>query len=215
MFTGLGHIDYSKGNLGSAEENYKKAIAINPDNKFAYYNLGNLYEDLKQIKEAKSAYLVAIRSRELPQAYNNLGRLYILDKDYTNAAAFLSQGLEQVLSNQGVADPSEVKYTLYKNLGWLEFAQGNTDEAQEHLKEALKIAKQAQKQTGEAFNAGAANCLMAQIARMNKTPQASYHSQQCCKQASLTQPEEYEWLSQARHHLARENKECEAFSLFR
>ncbi|NER21375.1 MAG: tetratricopeptide repeat protein [Symploca sp. SIO1C2] len=209
IYNSFGILAYERKNLISAEQNYQRAINLNPKNKLAYYNLGNLYEDLKETKKAESAYLVAVRSQKFPRAYNNLGRLYILKKDYASAIAFLSRGVEQVQSQAGAATiDAKVQYALYKNLGWLELEQNNAEFALKHIEKALDIVNQAE----EDVNSGAAHCIMAQIdTKMDKESQAGYHWEQCCEQASLDKPEEYKWLTKAREHLTKEKKKCPAF----
>ena len=88
-----GSDNFDRGNLSSAEQNFQRAISLNADNKFAHYNLGNLYEEWDQIKKAKLQYQIAIGG-DLPEAHNNLGRLYIKDKKYPQAAALLTKGLQ-------------------------------------------------------------------------------------------------------------------------
>ncbi|NER97872.1 MAG: tetratricopeptide repeat protein [Symploca sp. SIO1B1] len=209
IYNFLGFRAYQGNNLISAEQDYKRAIKLNPKNKLAYYNLGNLYEDLKETKKAESAYLVAVRSQKFTRAYNNLGRLYILKKDYSSAIAFLSRGVEQVQSQSEAATiDAKVEYALYKNLGWLELEEDNAEFALKHIEKALDIANQAE----EDINSGAAHCVMAQIdTKMDKESQAGYHWEQCCEQASLDKPEEYKWLTKAREYLTKEKKKCSAF----
>jgi len=76
------------GNLGTAQENYQRAIALDPDNVSAHYNLGNLYEDLQEFDKAKTEYLIAVQGN-VPEAYNNLGRLFIQQKKYPEAVSLI------------------------------------------------------------------------------------------------------------------------------
>ncbi|MGB7521518.1 MAG: tetratricopeptide repeat protein, partial [Spirulinaceae cyanobacterium] len=65
--------NYDAGKLGSAEQDWQKATSLNADNVDAYYNLGNLYEELQQFEQAKKNYQVALGG-DIPDAFNNLGR---------------------------------------------------------------------------------------------------------------------------------------------
>lgn len=111
-----GIINYTQGKIGNAEQSYLQAISIDPENLDAHFNLGNVYEDLRELDKAKKHYAIAVRGK-IPDAYNNLARLYIKDsksKQYTEAAALLNTGLE--LAREQQSNP-EVKYSLFKNLG--------------------------------------------------------------------------------------------------
>lgn len=63
-----GQKNHDQGQLGTAEENYLRAIALNPDNVDAHYNLGDLYEDLQQFDKARTEYLIAVKGN-VPEAY--------------------------------------------------------------------------------------------------------------------------------------------------
>lgn len=99
--------------LGTAEENYLRAIALNPDNVEAHYNLGNLYEDLQEFDKARTEYLIAVKG-DVPEAYNNLARLFIQKKEYPQAVALLNQGILKTGEQDSFP---EDKYNLFKNLG--------------------------------------------------------------------------------------------------
>ena len=40
-----------EGKLGTAEQNYNRAISLDPDNVDAHYNLGTLHEDIQELDE--------------------------------------------------------------------------------------------------------------------------------------------------------------------
>ena len=65
---------HRQGQLAGAESKYLQALAIDPDNIKAHYNLGNLYEDLQQFDQARKQYQFAVKGSFLT-AQNNLGRL--------------------------------------------------------------------------------------------------------------------------------------------
>lgn len=184
--------DYQARQLGSATQNYQRAIALNPDNVEAHFNLGNLYEDLQEFDSARKEYLFAVQ-RQLPEAYNNLARLNIQDKKYPQAAALLQQGLQ----NAQDASP-EVKYSLFKNLGWVRFEQKRDLEAQNALQVAIGIASNPDVEKYIA-SPGSAYCLMAQVLERRKQPGALTQWQQCQKLGTRLNPDEDTWL-----HLAQE-----------
>jgi tetratricopeptide (TPR) repeat protein len=187
--------------LGSAEQDYQRAISLNPDNTDAHYNLGNLYEEWQQIDKAKQEYQMAIAG-DLPRAYNNLGRLYILEKKYPQAAALLTKGLE-LTKDKNIAP--EVQYSFHKNLGWVRFEQGRYKEAQIQLQIAIALLETTDA-SKYAQNPGSAYCLMAQVLEKQKAPQALSQWQKCAHIGSTTNPDEDTWLHLAHEKLSKEGK---------
>ena len=194
---------YKRGKLGTAEENYLRAIALNPDNVDAHYNLGNLYEDLQQFDKARTEYLIAVKG-DVPEAYNNLARLFIKKKEYPQAVALLNQGLLQA-GRQGSFP--EVRYNLFKNLGWARFQQGRYIKAQQALQAATGIASNPEVAKYIA-NRGSAHCLLAQVLEQQKHFSAIDEWQQCCQLGSTMNPDEDTWLHLAHKKLQEEGKSC-------
>jgi tetratricopeptide (TPR) repeat protein len=193
--------NYIKRDLGAAEQDYQRAISLNPDNTEAHYNLGNLYEEWQEIEKAKKEYQIAIAG-DLPNAYNNLGRLYILERKYPQAAAFLTKGVE--LTKDKNINP-EFKYSLFKNLGWVRFSQGRYKEAQAHLGTAIALVETSDT-SKYTLNAGAAYCLMAQVLEKQKAPQALEQWQKCVRYGSTINSDEDTWLHLAQKKLQKAGK---------
>lgn len=195
-----GEKNSEQGKLGTAEENYLRAIALNPDNVDAHYNLGNLYEDLQEFDKARTEYLIAVKGN-VPEAYNNLARLFIQKKEYSQAVALLQKGL--LLTREHEVLP-EVKYNLFKNLGWARFLQkGRDTEAQKALQVATGIANN----PGVYLeNRGSAYCLLAQVLDRQKQPSALKQWQKCSQLGSTLNPDEDTWLSLASKKLKDTNK---------
>jgi tetratricopeptide (TPR) repeat protein len=177
------------GNLGTAQENYQRSIALNPDNVSAHYNLGNLYEDLQEFDKAKTEYLIAVQGN-VPEAYNNLGRLFIQQKKYPEAVSLIQQGLLLAGKTEG---PTEVKYNLFKNLGWARFEQNRDLEAWQALQVATGIAKNPEIAPYIA-NPGSSYCLLAQVLDRQKRP-AIAEWQKCNELGSTLNPDEDTWLN--------------------
>ena len=188
-----GFKNYKQRNLGAAED-YQRAISLDEDNIEAHYNLGNLYEDWLEFEKAKKQYQVAIADG-LPQAYNNLARLYIQEKKYPQAAFLLNEGLKVAEKKNSNA---EIKYSLFKNLGWARLQQGRNQEAEQALQAAIGIARNPNTQE-YIFNSGAAHCLLAQALEKLKPPTALAQWQQCSQWGSRLNADEDTWL-----HLANE-----------
>lgn len=201
-----GSDNFDQGNVGSAEQNFQRAISLNSDNVSAHYNLGNLYEEWDQIKKAKLQYQIAIGG-DLPEAHNNLGRLYIKDKKYPQAAALLTKGL-QLAAQQAFQKP-EVKYSLFKNLGWVRLEQARYEEASLSLTAAISISENP-KENQYITNSGAAHCLLAQVLEKQKQPKSSQTAlsewEKCARLGSVTNPDEDEWLHLARQKVPHRKK---------
>ncbi|HLO88847.1 MAG TPA: tetratricopeptide repeat protein [Nostocaceae cyanobacterium] len=193
--------NYDKKNLGAAEQDYLQAISLDSDNIEAHYNLGVIYEEWQDLEKAKKEYQIAL-SGDLPEAYNNLSRLYIQEKKYPQAAALLARGLK--LAQKKNSHP-EIRYSLFKNLGWVRLEQGREEEAQQALQAATGIAKnpEAEKYIN---NPGAAHCLLAQVLEKQKQATAISHWHQCAKLGSTLNPDEDNWLHIAQKKIQKTTK---------
>ncbi|MEM9808008.1 MAG: tetratricopeptide repeat protein, partial [Cyanobacteria bacterium P01_D01_bin.56] len=73
----LGNALSDQSRYDEAEEAYRNAIRLNPDDAIAYNNLGNALSDQSRYDEAEEAYRNAIRlNPDYAIAYNNFGYLY-------------------------------------------------------------------------------------------------------------------------------------------
>lgn len=126
----------------------------------------------------------------MPEAYNNLARLFIQKKEYPQAVALLNQGIIQASEQDSFP---EVKYNLFKNLGWARFQQGRDIEAQQALQVATGIASNPEI-AKYIRNRGSAYCLLAQVLERQKQPSAIEQWQQCAHLGSTRDPDEDTWL---------------------
>ncbi|MFN5610744.1 MAG: tetratricopeptide repeat protein [Pseudanabaena sp.] len=204
---GLENFDNKR--IESAKADFQRAIAMRPNYGEAYYNLGWLYEELNDLDKAKAQYEVAVQSD--PQrfdsgityvkALNNLGRLYILKKEYGTAVHLLRKGFDR-FNALGLQDRDgknmskeqrDVYYSLYKNLGWARLMQESYDVAEARLKMAIKIDT----------NRSSAHCLLAQVvdAKFPQEPAKSLDLWRTCiavvTPRDLAKPEEDEWSALA------------------
>ncbi|BBC26669.1 tetratricopeptide repeat protein [Pseudanabaena sp. ABRG5-3] len=204
---GLENFDNKR--IESAKADFERAIAMRPNYGEAYYNLGWLYEELNDLDKAKAQYEVAVQSD--PQrfdsaityvkALNNLGRLYILKKEYGTAVHLLRKGFDR-FNDLGLQDRDgknmskeqrDVYYSLYKNLGWARLMQESYDVAAEKLKRAIKIDP----------DRSSAHCLLAQVvdAKFPQEPTKALDLWRTCiavvTPSDLAKPEEDEWSALA------------------
>ena len=209
----LGTQAVNTGRLGSAEQYYQRAIALNPDNLNAHYNLGTLYEDLQRLEEAQTQYRIAVQG-DVPQAYNNLGRLYLLPANGEPAAAvtLLSQGLELSAQQEAElkADSSffSTQYNLYKNLGWARLLQERYEEAVFPLQAAIGVTQRPEA-AAEILNPASAYCLLAQVQEQQGDKTAALESwADCYRLGKSTNPDEDTWGFQACQRLEEAQQPC-------
>lgn len=176
--------DYLEGNLPEAVKGFKQAIALDSNFAVAQYNLGCIYDQLQAFEQASYAYHQAILGG-LGAAYNNLGRLFILQKKYPQGVNLLLQGLENAQCEQD-------KYAIWKNLGWIRLEQKRYLEAESWLLQALEMGKKQ----------GAIQCLLAQTWEgLGKWQQAKLAYENCLRYASCYKLEEDEWINIARQKI--------------
>lgn len=212
-----GQRDQEKGKLGSAEQFYKLAISLNPNNADAHYNLGTLFEDIQELEKAKTQYLIAVRG-EFPEAYNNLARLYLQNPkpEPNKAVALLNQGRHLDSDNDGTPDVNnstpDVKYNIFKNLGWARLMQGLPHNSEAYLDIAIEISK-----TDDDHyirNPASAYCLLGQAleAKDPALPTSLQAWQRCCQLGNSSNPDEDAWLLKARKRIEKKgfdyNKVC-------
>lgn len=154
--------NYEKGRLYSAEFYYRLALIFDSKMPEYQYNLGLVYEDQKKIAQARAVYEIAAQ-KDFDKAYNNLARLDILDKKYTQAVSLLQKSLSLVEDN-------ETKYTILKNLGWAQMELGHYQEALTNLQEAINLF----------HNKAPAFCFKAQVLQRQGNQQASVSDWKNC-----------------------------------
>ena len=83
------------GNLPLAIQLLKRAVEVEPKNKYAWNNLGLCYLSLRQSENAVGAFKKALEVNPYDEfAYNNLGRAYWQDRKYEEAAESFHKQLE-------------------------------------------------------------------------------------------------------------------------
>lgn len=96
----------------------------------------------------------------------------------------------------------EIKYSLFKNLGWARLQQGRYEEAQQILQAAIGIARNPDTKK-YIPNPGAAHCLLAQALEKLKQPKALEQWQQCSQFGSRLNADEDTWLHLAKEKLSK------------
>jgi Tfp pilus assembly protein PilF len=177
--------------VSRARESYERAVRLNPSYAQAHYNLAIILEDLQPDK-AIEQYLLAIKyDSHIYAAYNNLARLYLRrgkDDDYESALNILIRARE--LSPQD----ENVQYSLYKNLGWANYALANYLQAEQDLNRAISL------QTDKA----AAHCLLAYVLKAQGKAGAADECFDCVSLAPGETGIEASWVSDAQECLMEE-----------
>jgi hypothetical protein len=113
--------------------------------------------------------------------------LYIKERKpekYAQAAALLVQGIEKV----GIEGDAQVRYSLFKNLGWVRLEQKRYEEAEGWLKGAIGVA-------GKEVRSSGAHCLLAQVLEGQKSGKEAIGEWKLCqKMGSVTDSDEDTWL---------------------
>lgn len=112
----------------------KAAIILKPDYNTAHYNLGSVYEKNHEFDQAKVEYLTAISGGVL-EAYNNLAKICIFEKQYQDADLLLKTALEK----PEIEHEPLVQYALLKNYGWLCLKTSRYREAEGYLRQAIDV----------------------------------------------------------------------------
>lgn len=203
LYNYLGDRSLEAGEIEEAENNFKRAIALNSDNTEAHYNLGYLYEDLQDTEQAIAHYEVAV-AQDFPAANNNLARLYLLTDRESEAIALLREGLVELDESQ--TDNPDLRYNLLKNLGWARYRQEATDEANKYLIAAEEVA---QTSTTPVTNVAASYCLQALNLQDSDQPEAAIAQwQKCCETGNIDNPDEDKWLIKAATALEAVGQTC-------
>jgi tetratricopeptide (TPR) repeat protein len=211
LYSDWGFKHYKQGNLSAAEEPYKRALELNPDDNQTHFRLGLLYEDLQDLEKARASYQVAARAG-IEKAINNLSRLYLRDKKPAAATLLLRKTLEK--SDQLVP---ETRYVLLKNLGWARLQQGDYSEAEEKLQAAIKLQTtvhlaqtNANPNSDTNFPIASPYCLLAQVkTAQGRNATALNDWETCNAEANPYIPEEDEWAISARKLLKANDERLE------
>ena len=103
------------GNNDAAISNYERALEIDPDNPYLYYNLANVYEQV-DMELAIEYYIIASEMNSLVRtdARNNLARAYILTEQLQLAEEILAIPIENIRN-------ARTRAAYFKNFGWLNY----------------------------------------------------------------------------------------------
>jgi tetratricopeptide (TPR) repeat protein len=183
-----GDKSFNKSELKKAENELKQALALDPEKLEARFLLGRIYEYQENYESARSEYKLALPAN-LPDAYNNLGRLYIEDGKPFLAETYIVKGLGLAKK----ANDSTKTYTLLKNLGWAQMEQKRYNEAEKNLKKALAININNRYED--------ARCVLAEVlARQGNQKAAIAEAKTCIEKGYFANASDYRWYILAKKH---------------
>lgn len=108
--------DLKKEKFSTAEANYRKAIALDPKNQSAKYNLGNAYYNNKKNDEALHRYKQAVKNatskEDRHKALHNLGNTFMNNKMYREAV----EAYKDALRNNPRDEETRYNFALAKDL---------------------------------------------------------------------------------------------------
>ncbi len=191
LYNHWGWQNYEQGKLLKAESDYQRTIALNPDYIQAQFNLGLLYEDLQEFKQARTQYKIAFKQEYLP-AWNNIARLYILEEKYSEAEQLLWQLQLRYFDKMD----NQTKSAFWKNFGWVKWKQEKYQQAKDDLEQAIALKADSEQWA-------APHCLLAQVLeQLNEQPKALEQWEICLLEHSIYDPNELRWGAIAAERLA-------------
>jgi len=114
LWNNLGVEYFRKGIMNSAKRSFEKSRDVCPDPGYAptYNNLGVIAQNEGDIEKAESHFLISIKLDDYVLAFQNIGRIYIVNKEFDRAVETMTQGLQ--------FHPGNAEMLYYLGLGYFE-----------------------------------------------------------------------------------------------
>jgi tetratricopeptide (TPR) repeat protein len=209
--------------LSSAEADFERAIALNPNYAEAHFQLGWLYELRQDIELARTKYKLAIQNGSL-LARVRLARLYLQDEKQASkkqsaeiAAAILMQGWDDVelLANedQESLEKKRNRQSWRATLAWAHLNRSRYEDAQDFIDKVIEAYKELPLPPEK--NSGFIWCIkaewMQQINKVRKPPMWTQEEilsewNKCNDKANPRDSDEDFWLTKAAQYLNSLNK---------
>lgn len=126
----LANLKLHEGEINYAIREYRKTIALNPEDAEAYFGMGEAFRRLGEFSEAELNFRRAFEvDPEHQDAMFNLGAVYIQQERYADAIE---------INTLLVEDPTFLRpQRALVNRGWAHYKSGDLEEAREDFEEAL------------------------------------------------------------------------------
>jgi tetratricopeptide (TPR) repeat protein len=113
----LGDMYGRHGDFKKAEEEFKKAIAINPNYGDAYHNLGNTYLQTERLELAIQSYEKAASiNPNLWQSYQNISAIYFKQKKFDKALEYMEKAVKVNPQNDNLYLNTSIIYVELRDL---------------------------------------------------------------------------------------------------
>ncbi len=128
----LGMALVRQGRLRAGLEKLLEAARLEPKNADVHHEIAVVYRNLGKYQEALRHFQRALALRpRFPEAWNNLGTLYLILKDWNRAVSAFRKAADDTLY--------ETPYIAYNNLGLAYFRMGDYRQAISHYRQALRL----------------------------------------------------------------------------
>lgn len=114
-YINLGDKAYEAGQLTVAEDNYKRAIKLNPENTEVYEKLGDVYQELLDDNKAIENYKIAWNGNQI-EAADEIATLYFKQHNYQQADKWLELALKPQMTLLAHDKPYEISQKDFKTL---------------------------------------------------------------------------------------------------
>jgi superkiller protein 3 len=144
----LANLYYSQEDYERAEQLYLAVIKADPDYKWAYLNLGNLYAYIRNDQDTAAGYYEKVYTldREYPRAISELSMVEVRRERWDDAISWLMKGAKlapnEAFWSYWLGYAYDEKATEKRNEGKTRIAAQYADTAEKHLLEALKLNPQ-------------------------------------------------------------------------
>ena len=198
-----------EGNLEAAQENYERAIWLDPGDHAAYNNLALVCKRLWKYPCALENFGKALELKPNEVTLYNIGAIYDDAQDYEEARRYYEKSIEMgqgkflapinnlarldILKKNyqqaaqdttkvlGQSEDPQINASLYKNLGWAQFELGQYEKAAVNLEESIGLQP----------NEASAHCLLAKTKnKQNYTARSEWES---CLFLNSVVPEVWKW----------------------
>lgn len=132
-YSWLGRFFFGQKRYKEAVAQFERVVALTPDNGWAYKNLGGVYGEMERYDDAIVALRKSIQLGPTMQAFYNLGSVYILRRQFEEAAAIYEQAIKL----------DSLDYRPWGYLGQAYYwTPGKRERAQETFERAVRLGQE-------------------------------------------------------------------------
>ncbi len=184
------------GDLTTAQRDFRRATAINPEQVVAYHNLADVYRRIGRPDEALAWYQEAIeQDLNFGPAYDGLSQLYNEQGKFELAEQVSLAGLQVQYTPEEKEIELVTRYGLLSNLGRAYFGQEKYELAQQALEAAIQLEADPKKVPRE-FRRALPHYYLAQVYEQQKRPNdAKQHWEDALRFLKKDNWADHEWLA--------------------